>query len=66
MTDSVGPGPEMSEELRRAPAEADAIYAEADEARGQRRRKAIAELSGSLNGAYEAGYLDALRQDWSE
>ncbi len=65
MTDPLGPGPEMSEELRRAPADDDAIYAEADEARGQRRRKAIAELSGSLTGGvYGLGYLDALRLDW--
>jgi hypothetical protein len=40
--------------------------AEADEARGQRRRSAIAELSGSLTAVYGPGYLDALRQDWSE
>jgi hypothetical protein len=36
------------------------------EARRQRRRSAIAALSGSLTGVYEAGYLDELRQDWPE
>jgi hypothetical protein len=41
--------------------------AEADEARRQRRRKAIAELSGSLTGGvYGLGYLDALRLDWPD
>ena len=39
---------------------------EADEARRQRRRTAIAELSGSLTGVYEPGYLDAVRHDWPE
>ena len=36
------------------------------EARWQRRRSAIAALSGSLTGVYEPGYLDTLRQDWPE
>jgi hypothetical protein len=40
--------------------------AEADEARRQRRRLAIAELSGSLTGVYAPGYLDDLRQDWPD
>jgi len=54
----------MDDELRRALAEADAIHA--GEARRQRRRKAIAELIGSLTGVYEPGYIDALRQDWPD
>ena len=36
------------------------------EARRQRRRSAIAELSGSLTGVYAPGYLDDLRHDWPE
>ena len=64
MTDSLGPGPEMSEGPC-APAEADAIHA--GEARRKRRRKAIAELSGSLTGGvFGLGYLDALRLDWPD
>ena len=54
----------MDDEHRRALAEADAIHA--GEARRQRRRKAIAELNGSLTGVYEPGYIDALRQDWPD
>lgn len=44
--------------------EADHAAMHAGEARRQRRRTAIAELSGSLTGVYEPGYLDVLRQDW--
>ena len=36
------------------------------EARRQRRRLAIAALSGSLTGVYEPAYLDDLRRDWPE
>jgi hypothetical protein len=40
--------------------------AEANETRRQRRRKAIAALSGSLTGVYEPAYLDVLREDWPD
>jgi hypothetical protein len=40
--------------------------ADGGEARRQRRRTAIASLSGSLTGVYEAAYLDELRRDWPD
>lgn len=60
------PGLSRSQLLVRLALEADRAAAEHREARLQRRREAIAELSGCLTGVYEPGYLDALRQDWPE
>jgi len=60
------PGLSRSQLLVRLALEADHAAMHAGEARRQRRRTAIAELSGSLTGVYEPGYLDALRQDWPE
>jgi histidinol-phosphate/aromatic aminotransferase/cobyric acid decarboxylase-like protein len=60
------PGLSRSQLLVRLVMEADRAAQERLEARRQRRREAIAELSGSLTGVYEPGYLDTLRQDWPE
>ncbi len=57
----------MDDPLRRGLTEADAkVLSPGPDARRQRRRTAIAALSGSLSGVYELGYLDDLRHDWPE
>jgi hypothetical protein len=60
------PGLSRSQLLVRLALEADRAATEHLEARRLRRRAAIAELSGTLTGVYEPGYLDTLRQDWPE
>lgn len=60
------PGLSRAQLLVRLALEADRAAAERLEARRLRRRDAIVELSGSLTGVYEPGYLDTLRQDWPE
>ena len=47
-------------------AKADHAAIHAGEPRRERRSSAIAELSGTLTGVYEPGYLDDLRRDWPE
>lgn len=39
---------------------------EAIEREGEARRHAVAETAGALSGAYEAGELERLREDWPE
>ena len=67
MTDSLGPGPVPDDKLPVDPATISTPnLADDGEARRQRRRTAIAALSGSLTGVFGPGYLDELRRDWPE
>ncbi|KAA1250197.1 hypothetical protein F0Q45_10975 [Mycobacterium simiae] len=58
------PGRSRPQLLVRLALEGDRAAVETQEARRERRRAVIEELSGSLPGVYGPGYLEDLREDW--